>query len=215
MASDFHTHTYHPGATELVSVPAAVAASRGPDEAGHFRSLEYHPWQLPEEFAPPVPAPEELLGEFDALGEIGLDRLRGPELAVQRQYLERLLAAAKAAQKPVVIHAVRCDAELFAALKNFSLPVLIHGFRGGAARLARLLDAGFTVSLAYRAWETPGVPELIRARRAAGIGVETDDRSDLEIGAVAAEAAESLRLRNFPEIADRNFGAFLAPFRRA
>lgn len=211
MAIDFHTHTFHPGVTELVSIPAPAAAGAATlvDDAGHFRSLEYHPWQLPAEFFPPQPPPEELLAQFDALGEIGLDRLRGPALPVQLCYLKLLLSAARRAGKPVVIHCVRCDAELLGLISREPNRFLIHGFRGGPRRLAALLDAGFTVSLAPFAWTTPGVPELLRTRRAARIGLETDDRQDTDIAQLTAKAADFLRMPELPEILDANFHHFL------
>ena len=55
-----------------------------------YTSLEYHPWHLPET-ASALPEAFDDLNNFTALGEIGLDRLRGPALDVQKQYLKILL----------------------------------------------------------------------------------------------------------------------------
>ncbi|MBO5899258.1 MAG: TatD family hydrolase, partial [Lentisphaeria bacterium] len=120
MIADLHTHRFKGGAFELVST--------GEPEKFLYSSLEVHPWKLPDHF-------EKFDSDFaarasncSAIGEIGLDRLRGPELPVQRKYFDALLEIADVLSKPVVIHCVRCDAELFQQLAGFKHNVLIHGF---------------------------------------------------------------------------------------
>ena len=111
MLCDFHTH--HPGKPipEIFSTPVAC------DEK--YTSLEIHPWNLPEMFSP---LPENIaasLTGFNVLGEIGLDRLRGPALPIQQKYLCGLLQLAADCRKPVILHCVRAFPELFSLLKNF------------------------------------------------------------------------------------------------
>ena len=165
LPADMHTHKAGQGRYFLLSGNESNAAV--------FVSRQFHPWNMPEDF---VPFGEKFVSElksFSALGEIGLDRLRGPSLSVQRRYLESLLEAAVAAEKPVVIHNVRCDAELFSALKGFPHNVLIHGFRGGAKALEKYLELGYFVS--FSGISNSSMADFLKKNGLVNTGIESDD----------------------------------------
>ena len=125
MASDFHSHRPKSAARTLVSCRA--------EELPYYplASLELHPWFLPERFEPLSVAFRAVARTAAAIGEAGLDRLRGPSFEVQVQYLDALLELAAAEAKPVVLHCVRAVPELLAAVKRHpGTPCLFHGFRG-------------------------------------------------------------------------------------
>ena len=86
MFFNFHTH---------ISGEHALVSAVDKPENSVFWSLECHPWNLPEKFVFPEEIFFEKLALASALGEIGLDRLRGPELAVQREYFRTYLSAAQ------------------------------------------------------------------------------------------------------------------------
>lgn len=145
MYCDFHTHDASCAADtlKLVSVPQ-LPAERPP---GVFYALELHPWYLPETFGGLPEAFVRAAPDADALGEVGLDRLRGPSLDVQRAYLRAVLELAAELGKPVVFHCVRAFPELLAECRAFpSVPKLLHGFQGNEARRAMLADAGFLLT---------------------------------------------------------------------
>ena len=196
MCFDFHTH--RPGADALVSSP--VKPERG------LWGLEFHPWHLPGVFRMPGEAFFRRLHQADALGEIGLDRLRGPALSVQRRFFEFLINAADEAGKPVVIHAVRCDAELDAALKNFSGNVLIHGFKGGERRLREHLDLGRFVSFSPGAWRR--CTAVLAERGLLNIGLESDDGTD-DIASIYASAERETGITGWREQCRENFMRFI------
>lgn len=196
MYADFHTH--RPKADALVS------AREKPGQG--LWSLEFHPWHLPASFQMPGEAFFHDLRRADALGEIGLDRLRGPDIAVQIRFLKTLLAAAGEAGKPVVIHAVRCDAELDAALRDFSGNVLIHGFRGSERRLLEHLAFGRFVSIAPGAWKK--YAGLLAARGLSGIGLESDDTGE-DIAAICLRAERETGISGWAELCRENFLRFI------
>lgn len=145
MASDFHSHRPKSAARTLVSCRA--------EELPYYplASLELHPWFLPERFEPFSAAFRAAARTAAAIGEAGLDRLRGPSFEVQVQYLDALLELAVAEAKPVVLHCVRAVPELLAAVKRHpGTPCLFHGLSrkagtaGGAAetRLLRFAQSG-------------------------------------------------------------------------
>ena len=205
MATDFHAHRPKSAARTLVSC-GAEELSRYP-----LASLELHPWKLPEQFVPLPRAFRETLNGAAALGEIGLDRLRGPLLPVQAAWLDEVLFLAETLRKPVVIHCVRAVPELLAAFrKHPGVRRLFHGFRGSPELLKELLEHGFTVSLHRSAIDRPGIAPLLLARKLEGIGFETDDFPG-GIVPVLEHAARVLGLRcsELETATDRTFYEFI------
>lgn len=206
MASDFHTHT-----APNSDAPSLVSA--GLERLGRFplESLEFHPWRLP-------PRPEELTREFSAgleraaaLGEIGLDRLRGPAFAIQQEMLGRLLRLAAEREKPVVFHCVRAAAELLAAVKPYPrMRKLLHGFRGSPELFEEFRKHGFFLSLGAAALERAPLLEHLRRNGFDRVGFETDDSSE-PVERLIERAAGLLDrpAEQLTEITDANFREFL------
>ncbi len=192
---DFHTHKANPppGVTALISHPAPLPAD------GKLYSLELHPWALtkiPENF-------RENAVMAAAIGEIGLDRLRGPELTVQRAAFRAALEIANELRKPVVLHCVRAASELRAELKPFpELKKLLHGFRGGVRELAEWIESGFLVSLAPAAIRSEFAPFADR------LCLETDDGAE-PIEEIYQRAGQAFGA-TFADINARNFKDFLS-----
>ena len=183
MTADLHTHCWKGGEFELVST---VQYGEFP-----YQSLECHPWYLPESFSSLSSDFISGAARFSAIGEIGLDRLRGPEPAVQRKYFDALLELAESLDKPVVIHCVRCDAELFHALDGFRGRVLVHGFNGGVRKLEKYLESGYLVS--FSKLHNHDVISYLRRSGLHNTGIETDDLK-CSIDRIASEIASALEL---------------------
>jgi len=191
MYCDFHTHDAACAMDTLKLV--SVAELSGERPPGVFYALELHPWRLPGSFAGLPGAFLRAAPHADALGEVGLDRLRGPSLEVQRKFLRAVLRLAADLGKPVVFHCVRAYPELLAECRPFpSVPKLLHGFPGGETRRKMLTDAGFLLSSSR---ELPP-----------GGGLETDD-SGRDIREVYRACAAD---PDDPEFETR-FRAFLSP----
>lgn len=197
MCFDFHTHT--PRKNALVS-------AQSQPEGVSFWSLQVHPWELPETFAPLPGDFFDRLSAASALGEIGLDRLKGPALEIQKKYFSLLLSAAEKAGKPVVIHAVRCEAELDFFLERFSGKILIHGFCGGTKKLLHHLEKGRFVSFAPGAWRFHTA--LLRERGLERIGLETD-AEEMYISEVYRMAEEETGISGWEERCGENFLDFI------
>lgn len=87
-----------------------------------------------------------------AIGEIGLDRARGPQMDVQQDVFRRQLVMAEERGLPVVIHSVRATDLLLALRKALKPKVqwIFHGYRGNAAQARQLLDAGIDLSFGLK-----------------------------------------------------------------
>ncbi len=152
---DVHTHRPDaPAGTAIINLP--VETLRNPStfqpRSGCLYSAGIHPWQ--------TASSDELDGLFEglecllshpavvAIGECGLDRLRGGSLDVQAEVLRRHLVLAERYVRPVILHCVRAF-DLLLQIKKaqpISVPLIVHGFRGRAALARQLLDAGFDLS---------------------------------------------------------------------
>jgi TatD DNase family protein len=201
---DFHTHRR----PESPQAAAIVAVDKLPPEPGCY-SLMLHPWHLPAAFSG---LPPEWIGaarRADVLGEIGLDRLRGPALDIQLKTLDAVLALAEELDKPVIFHCVRCRAELLDRVRPYpKLRKLLHGFAGGERALAAWIEGGFTVSLGRRALEENELRNVLgRVENWEHLGLETDD-SGGDIGELY-RLAEALAGPKVSELLRRNFFLFL------
>ncbi len=130
---DFHTHRV-PSASDVV----AVVDGR--------ETWGIHPWRADEAFVSPD------LADRIAIGECGLDGLRGPSMEVQEKVFLEQIALSEQYEKPLVIHCVKAIDRLLQLRRKQhpAMPWMFHGFRGKPQQLHSLLDAGFFVSFGFR-----------------------------------------------------------------
>ena len=129
---DFHTH----------KVPAekeVIAIVEGRETWG------IHPWKADEEFVVP-----DLSGKL-AIGECGLDGLRGPSMERQEEVFIQQIKLSEEVGKPLIIHCVKALDRLLQLHKDLKPKQMwmLHGFRGKPQQLRSLLDAGFFVSFGF------------------------------------------------------------------
>ena len=129
---DFHTH-------KVPSERDVIAIVDGRETWG------IHPWKADEEFACP-----DLSGKL-AIGECGLDGLRGPSMERQEEVFIQQIKLSEEAEKPLIIHCVKALDRLLQLHKDLKPKQMwmLHGFRGKPQQLRSLLDAGFFVSFGF------------------------------------------------------------------
>lgn len=199
---DFHTHRLQ--ATDAL---ICVEPDRFAPELGKCYAVGLHPWHSAAEDVERLLAQLERVAahpQVAAIGETGLDALRGAPLDVQMALLERHVAVAEAVGKPLVIHTVRTSQQVLKVWRESrrSVPWAIHGFRGNAHVVEPLVDAGFYISFGERF-----NPLALRAVPAERLLAETDD-SPMPIASVVARMAAQLQLP--PERLERTLAANLA-----
>lgn len=138
-------------------------------------SVGIHPWYLTE-----ADAETSLEGlrkalqddRVVALGEAGLDRLRGCPLDVQISVFRHEVALAEEYRLPMVIHCVRAFNELIRLKKELRprQPWIIHGYRGKESGVAELLRHGCYVSFGAKFQA-----ETVRAVPLHRLFIETDE----------------------------------------
>lgn len=147
---DFHNHNSIRKESNVIEI---TSIHLGKEPKNHnFYTIGKHPWWTTE-----VLKSEEidnLKKHYNspyclALGEMGLDNLKGPELKNQEEILRSQLEVAQELNAPVIIHCVRAYDQLlkikreFPKIKNWC----IHGFARNSVLAGQLIHEGFYLSL--------------------------------------------------------------------
>ena len=120
-----------------------------------YPAFGLHPWELGNLESHQLDAASKFIteraAEVVAIGEIGLDydkrvvRVSSKEL--QQETLKRLLAIAKAYEKPAIIHSRYAWKDSFELVKESGIKkAVFHWFTGFSSVLKDILDAGYFIS---------------------------------------------------------------------
>lgn len=84
-----------------------------------------------------------------AVGEVGLDKLQGPDINTQIDIFRQQIEMAVSVDKPLIIHCVKAWDELISLYKEYKtdIPWIIHGYRGNPDQTSQLGRLGFKFSL--------------------------------------------------------------------
>lgn len=160
----FDCHTHRPeniGPQAIFNcTPADVRRMTREYPHGIF-STGIHPWET----APFDPSPElerEALSalaaaaehpEVKAIGEAGMDALRGASRSTQERIFRAHITLSERLRKPLVIHVVKCHNEILDIRKSLarelSQPWIFHGFRGKPQLADRILASETESSPVY------------------------------------------------------------------
>jgi TatD DNase family protein len=186
---DFHTHR-----TDATQALISIDPRRFDPQPGKWYSVGFHPWEQVESL---TDSDFDLLEQCAqhpqvlAMGETGMDRLRGSDLMKQEAAFVRHLQLAWELGKPVVVHNVRATREILDARHRAGLDdvtLVIHGMRGNAHVARTLLDAGCYLSYGPRF-----NAKALQATPPNRLLIETDD-SPYTILEVAQHVAQSLKV---------------------
>ena len=169
---NIHTHiTKHPE-SEILSADVLSFSSIGKNE---YLSVGIHPWYLADNDAEnQLESLRKAIGnrQVVALGECGLDKLKGPSMELQTSVFRKEIALAEEHNLPMVIHCVKAYNELVQIKKSThpQQPWIIHGFRGKEALAKECLQHGFHLSFGAYFQE-----DALRAVPFEKLFVETDE----------------------------------------
>lgn len=193
MIRDAHTHSLL-SADGIISVSPDFTCF---DPSRHY-SVGIHPWLTDDE---DITRLAGKLGETAnrreviAIGETGIDRLRGGTQQIQESLFRQHIELSEHLSKPLIIHNVKGLDTILRLHKEYNpgQPWIIHGFRGNSRVAAQLAARGIYLSLGERF--NADVPSAISPSL---ILAETDE-SDMPIESIAARiypADPSLPFRN-------------------
>lgn len=171
MILDIHTHCPAPYPEGVVS----VMETEFEPLPGQLYSVGIHPWDTVDGIAPDAFDELETVASLPcvaAIGECGVDLLKGAPLYRQLQIFKRQVEISEKLSKPLIIHAVKAS-DIILGLKRDLRPTqpwIIHGFRGKPALGAQLLQAGLMLSFGEKF-----NPETIASMPRDRILAETDE----------------------------------------
>ena len=186
----FNFHTHDTAAHDAI---ISVSPSCFDPHSGLLYSVGIHPWNtigdLQQEW--------DLLETFChhqqvvAIGETGLDTLRGAPLDIQIEIFKRHIDMAEQIGKPIIVHCVRAWQELITTWRSTAphhVSLAVHGFRGNAAIAKQLMKESF-----YLSFGEHFNAEALAVTPHDRIMIENDD-SNSDIATIAASAAQALEL---------------------
>lgn len=145
---DNHTHTPHPDGVYNLTREELHATSFA--NSKQILSAGIHPWWVTPDWETDFQHvvrwgqnPQVLW-----IGETGLDKLKGPDLALQREAFKAHINLSEELKKPLIIHCVKAIDELLALKKLFHPEQIwmFHGFRGKPQQMQQLIKAGIHIS---------------------------------------------------------------------
>lgn len=113
-------------------------------------SCGVHPWYT-QDAEPQLKFLNEIASDtrIVAIGETGLDKLKGPPLEIQQEAFEQQILLSEHLQKPLIIHCVKAWDELLRIRKKHKPKQqwIAHGYRGKPELTRQLLAEGFMFSI--------------------------------------------------------------------
>lgn len=174
-----------------------------------FHSIGIHPWEADKYDVNTV---FELLktnsNKFTlAIGECGLDGLKGPDLTVQTAIFEQQIILSESIKYPLIIHCVKTWNELSSLRKKHqpTQPWVFHGFAKYGI-LDQVIKSGMMVSLGAGIIHHPKREEIVQNIPNDQLLLETDD-VEIEIQQIYDCVAElkKISLQELNEVITHNF----------
>lgn len=143
MIIDIHHHgSVPPESITSVSIEEEIPSGEG------FLSVGIHPWKIFNPFDLALLDARLHDPRVVALGEAGVDKLRGASLSAQIEIFKAQISLSEKYQLPLIIHCVKA-ADIISGLKNKlrpSMPWILHGFRGKPGQAQQLIRSGIKLS---------------------------------------------------------------------
>ncbi|MBP3482273.1 MAG: TatD family hydrolase [Alistipes sp.] len=161
-------------------------------------SIGIHPYDVDNEDLDSIAG---RIGEVQAIGETGLDYIRGGDRRRQLELLRGQLDIARERKMPVILHCVRAFEPLMKVLGEYDLPaVIFHGFIGSPQQAQRAVARGYYLSFGRRTFSSPRTVEALRATPLRNLFLETDDDpTDIEEIYAAAAVIKGLTVERLRE----------------
>jgi TatD DNase family protein len=223
---DIHTHFENTDAAVVAVLNhtqkdaffmAYTEASQLKSEIKNSKSMGLHPWFLTKDnFESDFEKLSQHVQnqEIIALGECGLDRLKGEDLAFQTRAFEAQIHLAESVKKPIIIHCVKAYNEVIVLKKKLkpTIPLIIHGFNQNETILKDLVKNGFYISLGAAVLkEGSNAVKYISHIPLNQLFLETDDKK-VSIIAIYEKSAEILGM-DLEELKSLIFQNFKACFK--
>lgn len=184
--TNFHSHD-----TDATQAIISMDVNNFNPQYGKTYSVGIHPWHIGDDWQELVKQLEEAAQHqlVVAIGETGLDSLKGVPLDWQMKVMQAHIDIAAATGKPLIIHCVRTSQQILKLWRDnpeaHNVAWVIHGFRGNENVARELLEAGFYLSFGSKHNE-----QALDATPLDRLLVETDDEPSAGIDQVLKDVAK-------------------------
>ena len=142
-----------------------------------------------------------------AIGEIGLDKLKGPELAIQKKTLIDQIKISEEMELPIILHCVKAWNELEIIKKEIQPKQkwIYHGFNKSNL-LKSIIENDIMISIGSSILTNKTLQEIITEIPNSSLFLETDD-SKIDIFDIYKKVSEikKISLQELEEIIEQNF----------
>lgn len=182
MLIDFHTHSKR----ETDDVLEVVSIHPQRKEPSDWYTVGFHPWWVEGILSD---AELDLLKEHLendafclALGECGLDKLKGVDLKLQEAIFTQQIELANALNVPMIVHCVRVyDSILKLHRRLAKTPWAIHGYRRHSILAKSILNQGIYLSVAPSEKMADSFVETLKTLPLDRFFIETDSDTSMNI----------------------------------
>lgn len=171
MYTNTHTHFSFSKENEIRNVEPG-------ERADYFHSVGIHPWKADSVLVSDVidVLVKSINEQTLAIGECGLDGMKGPAIPVQSPIFEQHILLSEEIKLPLIIHCVKAWNELHALRKKYNpvQPWIFHGFLKYGI-LHQVVRSGMMISLGTGIIHHPKREEIVQHIPDHQLLLETDD----------------------------------------
>lgn len=212
MATYINIHTHHLSQEDGVFVFNNRFGFEDEMYTGAYFSTGIHPWDAARDIS--IRELESLVQHANclAIGECGLDKLKGPGISIQENIFTEQLRLALKYQKPVLIHCVKAFDELREICRPYmaKIPLIVHGFNKSEQLALQLIHQGFYLSLGEPVLNKNGFN--FKTLPLDAIFFETDTNNNISIREVYQRASTLFNVRE-NELKEKIYSNFTALFK--
>ena len=201
MLVNIHTHYKRNDSIEIVNAIDIIDLS-------YYYSVGIHPWNAETNSLKISNLENKAHDKFMlAIGEIGLDKIKGPALEIQKMcFIDQVLIAEKI-NRPVIIHCVKAWNEIMEIKKDLQPKQIwiFHGFTK-VSILESVLEEGLMISIGPGIMNNQKLQEALKNIPNEQLFLETDD-SEITILEIYKKVStiKNLSLSELEEIIENNF----------
>lgn len=158
-------------------------------------SVGIHPWETSTCDENKLNLANKLMQQehVKAIGECGLDRLKGASIERQKEIFEQHIDWANELNKPLIIHCVKAYSDILYYLKFIRVPVIMHGFKGKLAEAEELIRKGAVLSFGERILNDENLQIIVKKTPLNQMFFETDSKP-IRIELMYEKASEILHI---------------------
>lgn len=164
-----------------------------------YFSCGIHPWFIQNDYENQLQQLRFKISNSNiiAIGECGLDKLKGPDKAIQYHVFSQQTLLANELNMPIIIHNVKSHQEILKLLhqnKNHQ-PVIFHGFNNNLSIAKQIIDEGYYLSFGTALFNAKSnSAKVLKWIPYSQFFLETDDNKDYTIDEVYIRATEILNI---------------------